>query len=185
MRYFKTESGRAFLSCRFLLSIAGVTLTYFFSLYKVAGIYDSVYTTYINATSLIPFLVTLTICAIPFSHCFCEDMEYHYIFQTALRCPVWKYVLVKILLIYLTAISTMVLGTVLFVLIIRLKVPWTGPESHWMQYPFVRVFFDNDHFLVYYIVHSFFTGLLAGFLSVLAAFGSLFWQNRLDRKSVV
>lgn len=127
MKHFLSEFRRSFLSFRFVVAVLGIPFTYFLSLYKITGINTSAYTTYIAARYFLPSILSLTFCALCYSQCFCDDIEFHYIYQICLRRSLKYYVMTKVILIFLTSIIIMILGTLIFILVIRTKVPWVIP----------------------------------------------------------
>ena len=83
--FIKVEYRRTFLSHNFYVGILGVAFSYFYSIYKVSGISNSIYNTYTVAVYFIPFVLSLTFCALPYAQSLCEDMENKYIQQIMLR----------------------------------------------------------------------------------------------------
>ncbi len=177
MKYLLVEFRRTFFSYKFLIGITGVAFSHFFSIYKIVGIDTSVYATYVRAVYFIPFTICLIFCAVPHAQSFCEDIEYGYIRQIALRTSLKYYTASRVALIYLSSIITMILGTLVFVVIVHMKVPWLSKDDYINHDILAEFFLNTNHYILYF--KSFFWGLLSALLSILAAYVSLFWINRL------
>ena len=61
-----------------------------------------------------------------FAAVFCEDLENKYLRYSIGRGNLKKYVLSKVIVIYVSSIITMILGTLLFIMYLRLQLPWTS-----------------------------------------------------------
>jgi hypothetical protein len=176
MRMLFNEVGRSFLGLKFVIGIMGVAFAYYLSVYKIYGISSSVYSSYRIAINYIPFVISLTFCAMSSALGFCEDLEYNYILQVIIRGGLKKYVFFRVTAIFMTAIIVMVLGTLLFVIVARIQVPWISTQD----------MFEDDllagmltkHYILYYIIRSFYTGMLATCIAVLSAYVSLYWRSR-------
>lgn len=177
-RYFRGDLRRAFCTVRFPVGIAGVVFAMFYSLHQMADI-TSVYTAYMNALYFLPFAVALLFCALPFAGSLAEDVKHRYIQLLVMRGSLWRYTLSKIVWIYVSAIAGMVLGVLLFVLLARMQAPWELADELLYGDILTEVFWKKGYHLLFFMAHSFFMGLLAGNLSLLAALVSLFWQEEL------
>lgn len=169
---------RALLSIRFPIGVLGVAFALFYSLYRMSDI-TSVYTAYIDALYFIPFALALMFCAFPFSGSLIEDIEYKYIQLLAMRGSLKKYTVSKVVLIYMSSVAVMILGTVLFAGLAHLQVPWELKDEYLYMDIFTEVLWKNGCHVLFFAAHSFFIGLLAGNLALLAAYVSLFWQEKL------
>lgn len=169
---------RALLSIRFPVGVLGVAFALFYSLYRMSNIL-SVYAAYIDALYFIPFAFALLFCAFPFSESLIEDIEHKYIQLLVMRGSLKKYTLSKVILIYMSAIVVMILGTLLFTILAHLQAPWELKDEYLYTDIFTKIFWKNGFHLLFFASHSFFIGLLAGNLALLAAYVSLFWQEKL------
>lgn len=176
--YFYGDLRRAFDSIRFPIGAVGVAFALFYSLHRMAEI-TSVYTAYMSALYYTPFVLALIFCAFPFAGSFIEDIKHKYIQILIIRGSLKKYTISKVVLIYSSSIVEMVLGTVIFVTLAHLWEPWVLEDEYLFADILKTVFWENGHYLIFFIIHSFFIGLLAGNLSVLSAYISLFWQEEL------
>lgn len=179
MRYLLTELRRTFCSFRFLVGVMGVVFSQFFSIYKVSGMQTSVYMTFICALYFIPYIMSLIFCAMPYAQSLCEDMEYGYLQQILLRKDLKAYTALRIVTIYLSAAAAMAAGTFIFVMLVHIRLPWVSVTDHFGNDLLAEIFFKRNLYIVYFIVHAFFSGILAGFLALLAAYASLFWRSKL------
>lgn len=68
----------------------------------------------------------MPVCASAFAAVFCEDLENKYLRYSIGRGNLKKYVLSKVIVIYVSSIITMILGTLLFIMYLRLQLPWTS-----------------------------------------------------------
>ena len=176
MKFFKIECRRAFFSKYFLAGIVGVTFSYLYSIYKISGISISAYSTYEIAIYFIPFVLSLTFSLLPHAQSLCEDMENQYIKLLIVRVGIKKYIMTRMITIALSAVLTMILGTIIFILIVRMNVPWIE-AGEGMETDFFLQIFQGRYFL-YFVVRAFFNGLLAACMAVGAAYASLYWCSR-------
>ena len=179
MRYLTSEFRRSFLSYKFLIGITGVAFAQVLSIYKIAGINTSVYATYERAVYFIPYSLSFIFCTVPYAQSFCEDIEHGYIRQITLRKDLKFYVKARIGFICLSSIITMIFGTLLFISIAHIKVPWLSEVDHLDQDILAVICLKTGHYILYFMLRAFFWGLLAGLLAVLSAYFSLFWLNKL------
>lgn len=82
--------------------------------------------TYIYAVEMSGKMIAYAFCASAFAAVFCEDLENKYLRYSIGRGNLKKYVLSKVIVIYVSSIITMILGTLLFVMYLRLQLPWTS-----------------------------------------------------------
>lgn len=176
MIYIKSDLKRAFQIKRVCVGCLGVTFAMFFSIYRMTNV-TSVYGAYVDAIYFIPFMLAMTFCAIPFGGSVNEDVECKFLNILLLRGSTIKYVISKVIIIYISAIVTMMLGVFIFVIIIHCKVPWE--EAIVAEDAMLNILGESTHGLVYFILHSFFMGLLAANLSIVSAVFSLLWPDKL------
>lgn len=112
------------------LAIAGVAVSFIFSLENYAfekGMVNfNVMDTYIYAVEMSGKMIAYAFCASAFAAVFCEDLENKYLRYSIGRGNLKKYVLSKVIVIYVSSIITMILGTLLFIMYLRLQLPWTS-----------------------------------------------------------
>ena len=87
----------------------------------------------------------------------------------------------KVSVIYLTSVAVMVLGSMVFVFLCRTQGPWVNPEADDVGVYLAGVYgglIEEGHYAWYCMFYALQLGLLAGMLSVLAAFFSLYITNK-------
>lgn len=176
MIYIKSDFKRAFSLKRFLIGSFGVMLIMFFSIYHMTDI-TSVYTAYTDAIYFIPFMMAMTFCAIPFGGSINEDVEYQYISFMLIRGSAKKYVVSKVIMIYISAIFTMLMGVFCFSILIKYQVSWGGTDI--AEDALLNILGGSTCGLLYFMIHAVYMGLLAANLVLLSAFVSIFWANKL------
>ncbi|MFR6167458.1 MAG: hypothetical protein ACLUKE_04590 [Blautia wexlerae] len=113
------------------LAIAGVAVSFIFSLENYAfekGMVNfNVMDTYIYAVEMSGKMIAYAFCASAFMLLYSVKILKINIYGTVLD---WgnlkKYVLSKVIVIYVSSIITMILGTLLFIMYLRLQLPWTS-----------------------------------------------------------
>lgn len=175
MNYLQIESRRAFINIKFLMGIMGVIAVHFFSIYKTVGIKNSVYSTYEAATYFMPYILSLSFCLIPYVQSLTEDIEHRYIYQIGLRMSLKSYVFIKCIVIYVSATMTMLSGTLLFIFLIRIRVPWIHENDILVDNPLIQIL--NHNYIIYFIIRAFFMGLLAACIAIIAMYISLYWNS--------
>lgn len=180
-RLFLSNLRRLLKSYEIYLSILGAAAALVFSIEEFGLINGNVLDTYIHSTELSGVMVAYVFCAFPFATAFCEDLENKYIRYEVIRGNLKKYVCSKISLIYLSSVTVMCLGTLVFLLGCRTMGPWTNESSASMEILLLgnySSFLQSGKYLMYCMLSALQLGLLAGFLSVLSAYFSLYISNR-------
>ena len=128
-KYLRTDFSRLFKKYPLYLAIVGVAVSLIFSLENYAfekGMVNvNVMDTYMFAVEMSGKMIAYAFCASAFATVFCEDLETKYLRYSIGRGNLIKYVFSKTTVIYISSIITMVLGTFLFVVYLRLQLPWT------------------------------------------------------------
>lgn len=174
------ENKRGWLRYELYLSIIGVVCSLGFSL-ESRGMFEDVLITYIYATELSGMMVSYVFCSLAYATVFCEDREHSYIRYQILRMGIKKYVLIKVISIYMQAFMTMVIGSILFAVICRSQIPWITGDSEEIVSKFSGCYVDliaNGQYITYCLMYSGQLGLLAGTLSVCSAWISLYISNK-------
>lgn len=112
MIYIKSDLKRAFQIKRVCAGGLGVTFAMFFSIYRMTDV-TSVYRAYVDAIYFIPFMLSMTFCAIPFGGSVNEDLEHKFLNMLLLRESTIKYVVSKVIVMYISAIVTMMVGVLI------------------------------------------------------------------------
>lgn len=178
INYLRNDLKRAIMSRNFGLSCIGVTGTMFFSIYRMTTV-TSVYRAYSDASYFIPYIIVMTFCALVYAGSFVEDYENRYIYLLILRGNIKRYVISKICSICFAAVLALVIGTLCFVLIIHIKVPWMIEADLVYDDALLVVLGKYKNSVLYFVIHSVYMGNLAVILSLVAAYISLFWKNKI------
>lgn len=181
-KYFMTDILRLFKHYEIYAAIFAVTLVLFFSLEDMGFVNNSVMMTYFASTHLSGFLLAYVFCAFPFGAVFCEELENHYVRYGVIRMSDRAYVISKVLVIYISSVLVMVLGTFLFLLICRIFVTWTDWTIDGYELQIIGRFgflVEEGHYILYCLAQAFHFGLLAGMLSVVSAFLSMYITNKM------
>lgn len=181
MMYIKSDLKRALQIKSVCIGSIGIVLVMFFSIYKMVKI-TSVYQAYTDAVYFIPFMMAMTFCAIPFGGATSEDVEYKFFYMLLLRGSIRKYVASKVIVTYISAIVTMVIGVFGFVILVHFSVPWQ--ESIAVEDGLLNILGGTTRGMLYFGIHSFFMGLLAADLVMVSVVLSLFWPNKLLQMSM-
>lgn len=179
--YFKTDIIRLCKSGTWLIGIIGVTFFLFFSLETHGILSENVLSTYFLSSTLAGVLITYVFCAFPYTFVFGADLEYKYIRYALIRGNLKSYTASKAIVIYLSSVMTMVSGTLLFLLLCHTKYPWVN--FHIDDLEILRIgsygeLLEQGHYLIYGILYALHMGMLAGFLSLFAAFCSIYISNK-------
>lgn len=171
---------RLFRNPWFYISILGVALGLFYG-QEGRALRDSVIASYWISVSLSGLMILYVFCILPFGLVFCEDLEHQFFRYQIVREDVTRYVAGKTFLIYVSSVLTMVLGTGLFALLARTKRPWfdgTVPAEEIFQEGAFGWLIAEGHVLLFMLIYAAALGFLAGTLSVMTAFLSLFISNK-------
>ncbi len=187
-RYIAIDMKRAFCSWKIIVSILGVCLVMGIASLETRIWQLSVLNSYYYVIYSMPFLLTLIFTTFAFGHCFCEDIEHAYIRFQVIRGSLRAYVISKVIVIALSAVFTMMMGMLLFVLVLRMNFPWIdlteGTFETLSEYGAFRLFLKNGNYIVYYLFCGIQYGLLAAVLAVAAALFSLLYHDVLFVLSV-
>ena len=180
IHYMRGDIKRLVQNPWFYISILGVTLGLFYG-QEGKPLRDSVIAAYWISISLSGFMVLYVFCILPFGLVFCEDLEHYFFRYQIVRGSVVQYVVSKTILIYLSSVLTMALGTGLFALLASGKRPWFDgkvPTGDVFQEGAFGWLIEDGHVFLFILIYAIVLGFLAGTLSVLTAFISLFISNK-------
>lgn len=180
MNYLKMDLKRVIKGYRIYFSVLGVMAALFYAL-EYRGLRPSVMESFFSAVTLSGITLTYMFCSLPYAFCFCEDLEHNYIRYEVIRGNLLRYVAAKAGVVYLSSVMSLLLGSWLFLFICRIKLPWViegrtdlgvllaGTYSSWLV---------QEHYFIYCTLYALQLGLLAGMLSVISSFLSLFISNK-------
>lgn len=176
--YFVIEFKRCMIYPRFCLALLGCSLVWWFSLQKIHGcerIYDAISYIMYAGNSIIALLYVLM--AVPYATGFCEDLETGYIRYILIRGNLKKYVISKIAVIYISAISVTVLAGFGFSLILNSQIPWISGELY--DGIGLSGIMEAGNYRLWFFLYFLQWGFWYGALTVIASFFSIFIVNRL------
>lgn len=125
-----------------------------------------------------PFLLLLSFASMTYSDCFCADRENKYIQQMLIRGDLWPYVVAKTIVIQVSTMLTLLLSTVIYVLYMRIQWPLFS-ETEKKELDLYLYTSMSDMPYLYIMAEFLKFAILAGVLGILAAYISLYIQNRL------
>ncbi len=185
--YLRADIRRLLKSPRFPMAILGVAMMLLFSLeselFEIGTLITDVTSMYMDSISMSAYIVAFSFCALPFALVYTEDWEHKYIRYGWIRGGLMRFVLSKMAVIYMSALFTMTLGTMVFVLIGRIWLPWmsvNGADGGMLDilkagnYGYLA---RQEHFFRYIMLNALHMGLKAGFLANMAAFCSVIISN--------
>ena len=109
-----------------------------------------------------------------------KKQEHKYIRYNVIRGSLKSYVLSKTTVIYISSLSIMILGSVLFLFLCRTYVPWTdwSIDSYGIELNgCYGSILEEGHVILYCTLYALNLGLIAGALSNMAALCSVFISN--------
>ncbi|MDO4337225.1 MAG: hypothetical protein Q4C91_03950 [Eubacteriales bacterium] len=180
--YVKSDLRQLVKSYTWLIGMIGVAVFLFFAL-ETQGFYNNnVVSTYTFATMMTGALITYVFCAFPYATTFSEELEHQYARYCIIRGNLKWYVLSKSLVIYFSSIVVMLGGSFLFLILCRTQVPWmdweVGNDYGSLLAECYGDILRANKPIVYCMLYALHTGLLAGMLSLVAAFCSIHISNR-------
>lgn len=170
--FLYTDTKRIFLKPNIYISIVCVALSLLFSLEEDGLQSQGAVYTYLRSLNMTGVLVAYAFCTWSFGLSLCEDMEKKYILYQLSRGDLKKYVVSKTIVIFLSSLLTMVLGSILFLFACRCRIPWNDETLDGLS-AFCYGTFDSlireKHYFCYCLLCSVFQGMRAGILSLWAA----------------
>ncbi len=180
--YVKSSLKYIFIPTHIVVGIIGVVGAYYFSLFQMMSIEGSVLDVFVSSLYFIPFILALTFAAIPYVGVICEELENGYIYLCILRGDLRAYVISRVLGIEISAIITILIGSFIFILSVKYRLPWVDTNSVIYQTILEQGCFQeilkNNQYVLYFLLYSFKIGLLTANISSVALFLSLFWSNK-------
>lgn len=178
IKYLFSDMKRAFFSWKFFVAVFGTVMVFCFFEQKPSEIYPIVNAYHSNIYA-IHMLLCLVFCILPYGDGMCQDVEYRFYQSLIIRGNTLDYVLSKVFTVFLSSGMVMVLGTVFYILIIRIQYP----EAAWAMGTYEGMAFDefisNEMYGVYILLCSLKMGCLTGILGMVGTVVSMYIANRL------
>lgn len=183
LQYLKMDFYRSLFSWQFLIGIFGVVCIMFLAIFENNQLDTSVLYVYAMVVYGLPFMTVHIMCAFPYATSFCEDWENKYFHLEVVRGKLGYYICSKVVVIFLTSVLTLVIGSMIFVCVLHLFLPWImQQDSIYMGYletGGLTQFLRSQNFILFFLLSSVQYGLLSGILALLASYVSLFISNKL------
>lgn len=184
LRYLKTDCYRMLKSGKWFIGILIVASVYLIAAWIERADADVILLWfYANLKS---FTAVSYIGAVyAFGGVFREDIEHKFIFQEAAQGTITKYVMSKCLVCLLSSEIVMIGGTLLFAETLSMRIPLNRNigKNFFLQsdgqWDFLNKILASDHIWGYLIFASAIGGMLAGLLTLLAVYFSLWVTNYL------
>ncbi|RDU23437.1 hypothetical protein [Anaerosacchariphilus polymeriproducens] len=181
--YLRMDFNRSIFSCKFVIGIFGVVGVMFFAIFDDIELNNNIVYVCTLVLQGVPVLVSYIFCAFTYASCFCEDSENNYFNLEVIRGKLSFYTCSKVIVIFLTAMITMILGLLIFITILHTFLPWITEENSVSQTllttgGFHRIL-QNGDFYLYYFLSGIQQGILAGILALFGSYLSLFIRNKL------
>ena len=176
--FFRMDIKRCFCSKRLLFGILGCIIVMFFGSMEWMKTALSVFYVYDLLMAGMPFLIVLTFCALPYSGCFCDDLENKYIIQQLIRGNIGKYVSSKIITIIISSMTCYLMAAFVYMGVLYIKLPWLNLDEM-QNFDEGNILIQQGHYLGYLILMSMQFSLIVAVLSLMASYISLYINNRL------
>ena len=126
IHYIRADIKRLLRNPWFYIGILGVAAGLYYA-QEGRALRKSVIASYwMSFVSLSGMMILYLFCIFPFGMVFCEDLEHHSLRYQIIRGNIVRYVVSKTILIYISSVLTMVLGTGLFALLVENPAPLVG-----------------------------------------------------------
>ncbi|MBO5303506.1 MAG: hypothetical protein J6A92_05595 [Lachnospiraceae bacterium] len=180
-KYLKMDINRAVCAKDFYIGILCVICACWFCTYQMKE-YD-VYTMFTYISWQGTYTLVYAAAVISYAAVFLEDAEYQFWNLSVLRGDFKSYVWAKVLACFFVSTLTMTLGMTIFCFLWHLKNPWSHFAASDMEVIQNMDCFRNlmkpETITLYFICGALLRSLLAGILSLIAAYVSLYIKNRL------
>lgn len=183
-RYLKVDFYRMFHSWEFYIAGIGVFAVYLLSYLQNMGMSTVVEIFWFS--KFYSMIIVLYACSnVAFSNSMLEDYEHKFCHSTLLRGNSKSYTASKAVCCFLGAQASVVMGTIYFVLLFRLRVPFIDTKRDDWFLPTLRktdmfsALLQEKGIFLYFVMSSFVMGMLGGILSLVSMLLSLYAKNRM------
>lgn len=178
-RYVWMDIRRAFCIRKMPVSVVGICLAFSYSSYEPEDVVS-----WVSNLDIVAVLVmaVLLFAIYPYATAFCEDQEYRYDMQMILRGNSFSYASSKLVVVFLSSATTMLMG--FFLTVFRLYLKYGLPDSETLEAIYIcqgnyYKLLMQEQYILYFICAGLQLAGLAGTLAVVGLMGSLFIQNRM------
>lgn len=183
LNYIKINAVRCLKSYKIWGGIAGVFLSLLFATLENKNDSNSIVFMVGYIIDGIPFYLCMVFCAVPYAGSISEDMAFDFHKLQIIRQNLKAYIVTKVIVIFFSAIIAMMLGFLLFVAVLKLRLPWVMVNDSLydilIERGGLKSLLINRKFIMYYLLVSVQLGMFSGCLSLTATVFSLFVKNRL------
>lgn len=184
IKYIKVDLYRCFLSKRFVIAVVIILGVLLLGVQEAEkGYFDAdVYSYFIFTMQMAPHLLIFSGAAFAYAGSFCEDREHCYIRNEVMRGNKKSFVAARVVTVFLSAQIAVTLGAAIFACILHFFHPWALPnttntyETALEAGIFHGLSKGGYHFL-YFVLWGLCYGTLAGILSVVSTWISLYISN--------
>ncbi len=169
---------RCIKSYRLLIAIIALSILFLFPILSDESDI-MVVSSYIEVLKSNAFLLAIILCSIPYADSIREDVENNYYRFELIRNRLSTFVLSKVTVILISAILTMLVGTVLLCFLLVFRYEWGVSEDYRFILSEVSSVFRSGNLVLYVLMSAYQTGVLCGILALLSAYISLFVRNKL------
>ena len=177
-KYLFLDMKRAVISWKFLIAVLGVTLT-FLLLGEKPSDFHGIINIYQTNIDQIYALLVFVFCILPYGDGLCRDVECRFYQMMIIRGKVRNYAVSKAVSIFMVSTLTMVIGTGLYIFLLRI---WY-PQAVWLSEGYVKGAFSglilSGSYGFYLFLCSIKMGFLTGILALVSVAASLYIANRL------
>lgn len=177
--YLLTDIGRVFKKKETYIGMLGVAAALFFSI--SSDLQESVISNFLYGTYGVGFLLSFVFCAFSYGTIYSDELETYYIRYSVIRGGLKKYVISKTAAIFLSSVLVMVAGCGVFGILCSLHMPWADAQicQELAEYGGYAWLIEEKKYVLWILAYGLQWGLLAGSLSQIAAYVSLYITNRL------
>lgn len=179
IKYVFSDLKRALVSWKFTASVVGVALTFYLFGFRPINVYSIVSAYHYNIFQM-QVLLTYIFCIVPYGDSMCQDIECRFFRLLIIRGKTSYYGASKAIAVFLSAALTMVLGTGLYLLILKIRYPdalWITEGYEWGG--MFDEFILKQKYVTHILLCSVQLGLLTGILAMVSTVASLYIANRL------
>ena len=180
---WKTDFSRWFLKKRFFFVSAGIFILNCLLLLQNMDDLENANVIYIAGIYMEDpfFILNFILAAAVFGTSYCEERKKNYFAFYIKRCNSRSYLFSKIVHCFLSGLTALTLGMMLWIFGLRCVMPWADLKSDvfatYADYG-LGVLLRGHHFITYYFVYAMGLGMIAGIISVITFTLSLFIKDQ-------